>query len=529
MSTDLPEAVPVGTTTNRTVQRGELHRTIWKIANNLRGSIDGWEFKQYVLGFLFYRYISENITHHINKDEGEGEFEKLSREDIPDATRNDIISEKGFFIYPDQLFASVLAGARTNANLNIELKQIFKEIEASAVGFSSENDFKGLFEDIDPNSSRLGSTVEERNALMVKVMESIASMELGGFEDNSIDAFGDAYEYLMGMYASQAGKSGGEYFTPQEVSELLVRLTTVGKTSVNKVYDPTCGSGSLLLKFKKVFGGNDDAVGGYYGQELNLTTYNLARINMFLHGVNYSKFDIAHGNTLTSPKHLDAQPFDAIVANPPYSVSWEGDAKPTLITDERFAPAGTLAPKSKADLAFVMHSLHHLSAIGTAAIVEFPGVLYRSGAEQKIRKYLVDANVVDTIIQLPEDLFYGTSIGTCIIVLKKNKKDNKVLFIDASKEFVREGKNNVLSEANSNKILDAFKKRETIEHFTHLATPEEVKANDYTLSVTDYVTPADTREVIDIVALNAEIDELLKKNDDLRAQIKDIISQIEGQ
>ena len=417
-------------------ERAELHRTIWAIANDLRGSVDGWDFKQYVLGILFYRYISENLTNYINKGEVEAGNPDFNYADLSDedaiVAKEDLIATKGFFILPSELFVNVRKRADKDENLNVTLDTIFKNIENSANGTESENDLKGLFDDIDVNSNKLGGTVAKRNENLVNLLNGVGDMKLGDYQENTIDAFGDAYEYLMGMYASNAGKSGGEYYTPQEVSELLTKLTLVGKTEVNKVYDPACGSGSLLLKFAKILG-KDNVRNGFFGQEINITTYNLCRINMFLHDIDFDKFDIAHGDTLTEPAHWDDEPFEAIVSNPPYSIKWEGDASQILINDSRFSPAGVLAPKSKADLAFIMHSLSWLAPNGTAAIVCFPGVMYRSGAEQKIRKYLIDNNYIDCIIQLPDNLFYGTSIATCIMVMKKAKTDNKVLFIDASK------------------------------------------------------------------------------------------------
>jgi len=430
---------------SRNNERAELHKTIWRIANDLRGSVDGWDFKTYVLGMLFYRFISENLTAYLDKQErkaGQKEFDYTALNDTQaEHGRDETVKEKGFYILPSHLFVNVRKRARGDANLNETLSRVFRDIEGSAVGAESEDDLKGLFDDLDVNSSKLGPTVARRNEKLVKLLDAIGDLNLGTFSDNTIDAFGDAYEYLMTMYASTAGKSGGEFFTPQEVSELLARITVVGRTSVNKVYDPACGSGSLLLKFAKVLG-PENVRQGFFGQEINLTTYNLCRINMFLHDVNYEKFDIAHGDTLTDPAHWDDEPFEAIVSNPPYSIRWEGDANPLLINDPRFAPAGVLAPKSKADLAFTMHMLSWLAVDGTAAIVEFPGVLYRGGAERRIRQYLIDNNYVDAVIQLPPDLFFGTTIATCIIVLKKSKRDNRVLFIDASAEFVRSGNKN---------------------------------------------------------------------------------------
>ena len=511
-------------------ERAELHRMIWQIANDLRGSVDGWDFKQYVLGMLFYRFISENLTNYINESEQRTNKDfnyTVFSDKNAEHGRSGIIKEKGFYILPSQLFVNVAKNAHNDASLNETLSNIFKCIENSAKGTESEDDLKGLFDDLDVNSGKLGNTVEKRNQKLTKLLEAINDLRFSGYTDNSIDAFGDAYEYLMAMYASSAGKSGGEFFTPQEVSELLAEMTTVGKKEVNKVYDPACGSGSLLLKFAKVLG-KEKVRQGFFGQEINLTTYNLCRINMFLHDINYEKFDIAHGDTLTDPKHWDNEPFDAIVSNPPYSIKWDGKENPLLINDLRFSPAGVLAPKSKADLAFTMHMLTWLSTSGTAAIVEFPGVLYRSGAEQKIRQYLVDNNYIDTIIQLPPDLFFGTTIATCIVVLKKSKKDNKTLFIDASAEFVRGGTKNKLSDINRKKILNAFITRKNVKHFTALIDNKIIAKNDYNITVSNYVEGEDTREVIDIKELNKEIRRIVAHQQELRTAIDKIVSNIEG-
>ena len=513
-------------------ERAELHRTIWQIANDLRGSVDGWDFKQYVLGILFYRFISENLTNYINIQERKAGVADFDYADLSDNEaefgRDETVKEKGFYILPSQLFVNITKQAKNDSGeLNEALAQIFRNIEASAKGTDSEDDLKGLFDDLDVNSNKLGATVQKRNQNLAKLLESINTLKLGDYTDNTIDAFGDAYEYLMAMYASNAGKSGGEYYTPQEVSELLAEITTVGKTEVNKVYDPCCGSGSLLLKFAKVLG-KDNVRQGFYGQEINLTTYNLCRINMFLHDINYNHFNIGHGDTLTDPTHWGDEPFDAIVSNPPYSINWEGDANPLLINDPRFGPAGVLAPKSKADLAFTLHMLSWLSTSGTAAIVEFPGVLYRGGAEGKIRKYLVDNNYVDAIIQLPADLFFGTTIGTCIMVLKKSKSENKTLFIDASKEFVRGGNKNKLSEDNRKKILESFTNRQDIQYFSKLVDNQTIADNDYNIAVSSYVVAEDTREVIDIDQLNAEIERIVARQSQLRTEIDKIVKEIEA-
>ena len=512
-------------------QRAELHKTIWRIANDLRGSVDGWDFKTYVLGMLFYRFISENLTAYLNEHEhraGNTDFNySMLKDKDAEFGRRETVVEKGFYILPSELFVNVRKRAKDDENLNETLERVFRNIEGSAVGADSEHDIKGLFDDLDVNSSKLGGTVPKRNEKLVKLLDAIGDLSLGEFADNTIDAFGDAYEYLMTMYASSAGKSGGEFFTPQEVSELLARITVVGKTEVNKVYDPACGSGALLLKFAKVLG-KDNVRQGFYGQEVNITTHNLCRINMFLHDINYEKFDIAHGDTLTDPAHWDEEPFEAIVSNPPYSTKWDGDANPLLINDPRFAPAGVLAPKSKADLAFTLHILSWLAVDGTAAIVEFPGVLYRSGAEQKIRKYLIDNNFVDAVIQLPPDLFFGTGIATCIVVLKKSKVENKTLFIDASAQFVRGGNKNTLTDVNQKMILDSFTNRDDLAHFARLVENSELAANDYNLSVSSYVQAEDTRVAVDIKTLNVEIERIVTRQSKLRVAIDAIVADLES-
>lgn len=512
-------------------EREELHKAIWNIANGLRGSVDGWDFKQYVLGFMFYRYISENIANYINHDEHEAgnpdfDYAELSDEDAEEA-RADMVKTKGFFILPSQLFVNVRKRADQDENLNETLEQVFKSIENSAQGTESEDDFKGLFDDIDVNSNKLGATVAKRNDKLVMLLNGIGDMKLGDYKDNTIDAFGDAYEFLMGMYASNAGKSGGEYFTPQEVSELLTHLTIVGKTEVNKVYDPACGSGSLLLKFAKILG-KEHVRQGFFGQEINLTTYNLCRINMFLHDIDFDKFDIANEDTLISPQHWDDEPFEAIVSNPPYSTKWAGDSNPLLINDPRFSPAGILAPKSYADMAFIMHSLSWLATNGTAAIVCFPGIFYRGGAEKKIRQYLVDNNFIDCLIQLPSNLFFGTSIATCIMVLKKSKTDNALLFIDATNECEKVTNNNKLRQENIDHILGWFTERKDVPYIARLVQNSEIGENDYNLSVSTYVEKEDKSEKVDISVLNKQIAEIVAREQVLREEIDKIIAEIEG-
>ncbi|HEM4402108.1 TPA: type I restriction-modification system subunit M [Streptococcus suis] len=509
-------------------QRQELHRKIWAIADKVRGAVDGWDFKQYVLGILFYRFISENFKNYIEGGDPDVDYASFPEEQITDIIKDDAVKTKGYFIYPSQLFSNVVKQARGNVNLNTELRKIFDAIEDSAIGYDSEHDIKGLFDDVDTRSNRLGNSVAERNQRLVDILEEIANLDFGDFEDNKIDLFGDAYEFLISNYASNAGKSGGEFFTPQSVSKLLAKIVMLGKdekNKINKIYDPACGSGSLLLQAKKQFTEHiiED---GFYGQEINMTTYNLARMNMFLHNINYDKFSIERGNTLLDPKHGNDKPFDAIVSNPPYSIKWIGSDDPTLINDDRFAPAGILAPKSKADFAFIMHSLSYLSSKGRAAIVTFPGIFYRGGAEQKIRKYLVDGNFVEAVIQLPDNLFFGTSIATCILVLAKNKTRTDTLFIDASREFKKETNNNILTEDNIQNILEGFDKGEDKEYFVSVVPHDKIVENDYNLSVSTYVEKEDTREKIDIVQLNKDIAETVKNIDRLRAEIDKIVEEL---
>ena len=510
-------------------EREELHKTIWKIANELRGSVDGWDFKQYVLGLLFYRFISENIENYVNENQRKACIIDFKYRNISDEEallgKTQILEEKGLFILPSELFCNVRKNADKNENLNVVISNIFNNIESSARGSSSEDDVKGLFDDFTIDN-KLGNTVDERNQKLVKLLNAIGDLNFGDYEDNNIDLFGDAYEFLMTMYASSAGKSGGEFFTPQEVGELLARIVIMDKTSVNKVYDPACGSGGLLLKFAKILG-KENVREGFFGQEINLTTYNLARINMFLHNINYNNFSIERGDTLIHPAHWNDEPFDAIVSNPPYSIKWAGKSNPLLINDERFAPAGVLAPESKADLAFTMHMLSWLSPKGTAAIVEFPGVLYRGGAEQKIRKYMIDNNFVDTVIQLPSDLFFGTSIATCILVLKKNKLDNNILFVDASNEFIRNTNKNKLSEENINNIISLLKDRKSVENKSYLATYEEIKDNDYNISVNSYLRANTEDKKIDINEVNRKLAEIVPRQQQIREELEEIIKELE--
>lgn len=515
------------------LERAELQKTIWAMANELRGAVDGWDFKMYVLGFLFYRFISEDITNTINKNQHDLGIEDFDYAKMPDEDailgRENIIESKGYFILPSQLFSNVCKNAKNNDNLNIDLANIFASIEESSKDTPAEKDFKGLFRDVNlSDSSKLGMTLKDRNEKLTKILESINNMNLGDVTDHTNDTFGDAYEYLMTMYASNAGKSGGEFYTPQEVSKLVAKIAIDGRKKVNKVYDFACGSASLLLQAQKILG-HDNVRIGFFGQEINPTTYNLARINMFLHNVPYDKFNIACANTLTNPVHWDDKPFDMIVSNCPYSIKWIGDDDPTLINDDRFAPAGTLAPKSKADWAFMMHALSWLSADGVASNVVFPGILYRGGAEKKIRKYMVENNYIDSVIQLPSDLFFGTSIATCILVLKKtSKKDKAVKFIDASNIFVKSTNSNKLSEENIEEIYNLYMERnEDVLYKSVLVSNEEIAKNDYNLSVSTYVEKEDTKEIIDINKLNEEISVTVNKIDLLRNEIDKIIKELD--
>lgn len=510
-------------------QRAALQRQIWQIANDVRGAVDGWDFKQYVLGALFYRFISENFASYIEADDDSIDYAALDDGIITPEIKDDAIKTKGYFIYPSQLFTNIARNAHSNENLNTDLAEIFAAIEASASGYPSEGDIKGLFADFDTTSNRLGNTVKDKNNRLAAVLKGVAGLNFGDFQDNHIDLFGDAYEFLISNYASNAGKSGGEFFTPQHVSKLIAQLAMHKQSRVNKIYDPACGSGSLLLQAKKHFDAHI-VQDGFFGQEINHTTYNLARMNMFLHNINYDKFNIQLGNTLINPHFGNDKPFDAIVSNPPYSVKWVGSDDPTLINDDRFAPAGVLAPKSKADFAFVLHALSYLSSKGRAAIVCFPGIFYRGGAEQKIRQYLVDNNYVETVIALAPNLFFGTTIAVTILVLAKNKQNSNIQFIDASGEtfFKKETNNNVMSDDHIAKVIEIFDKKDNIDHIAHNASYEQIAENDYNLSVSSYVEPEDTREVIDINALNAELSETVAKITRLRGEIDTIVAQIEG-
>ena len=510
-------------------ERQELFKKINDIANQLRNKVDGWDFKAYILGFLFYRYLSEDFNNYANQLAKESNFnyQDLDDEKISEQIRTKLINDKGYFIYPSQLFQNI---AKLNYdqidNLNEQLASIFKAIENSA-NETSRNNLKGLFDDINLNSEKLGRNTLDRNKHLLKIIKTFNELDFDGFSENSIDIFGDAYEYLIRMYASSAGKSGGEFYTPQEVSELLFKLAIGNKTRINKIYDPACGSGSLLLKARKIIGANN-VVHGFYGQEVNITAYNLSRINMFLHGINFADFHIAFDDTLIHPQHLDHK-FDLIVSNPPYSTKWEGKDNPLLINDVRYAPAGVLAPRKNSDFAFIMHTLHHLSNDGKAAIVCFPSIMSRGGVEQKIRKYLVDNNFVDLIIFTPDKLFYGTSIATCIMVLSKNKTSSKTMFIDASDEFIKITNGNQFSQDNINKILDHYQNQKELKYFSKIVDYSTIVENKYDLSVQRYVDKKIIKKEIDILTLNQQIQDTVNSVNSLRNEIDEITKVLDDE
>lgn len=519
-------------------EKAELFKTIWKVANELRGSVDGWDFKAYVLITLFYRFISEDMANYVSEIEGKS-YANLDDE-IALNGKDELIKRKGFFIVPSELFSNLIARIKNDKsfaqeNLNLVLKKIFENIENSSLGGQSERNFKDIFADFRFDNKALGSSLIEQNKKLARILIAINELNFGNIKQSKIDLFGDAYEYLMRMYASSAGKSGGEYFTPQEVSRLLALLASYNQDEVNKVYDPACGSGSLLLQVAKIYergGGFSNKISkGFFGQEKNITSYNLARMNMFIHHIPYEKSFIAHGDTLLAPNetHKANEPFDIIVSNPPYSTAWEGENNASLMRDSRFTPAGVLAPKSKSDLAFVMHILSWLSERGTAAIVEFPGVLYRGGAEAKIRQYLIKNNFIDCIIQLPENLFFGVGIATCIIILKKNKSDTKTLFIDASSLFIKVTNKNKLSDENIDEIFTLYKNRQNVPHKVALIDNARIlEEGDCNLSVSRFVEAKDTREKIDIKALNIELVEIVARQSSLRKSIDEIVRDLEG-
>ena len=508
----------------------KLRSQLWTVANTLRGNMSASDFMYFTLGFIFYKYLSEKIELYANeelKEDGmtfkeawESDDEEL-KVDLKEACVQDL----GYFVEPEYLYSTIISMIDRRENILPALERSLKKIEDSTIGQESEDDFGGLFSDIDLASPKLGKTADDKNKLISDVLVALNGIDFGLKDAQEIDILGDAYEYMIGQFAAGAGKKAGEFYTPQEVSQILAEIVITGKQRLKTVYDPTCGSGSLLLKFAKILG-KENVRQGFYGQEINLTTYNLCRINMFLHDIDYDKFDIANEDTLTKPQHWDNEPFEAIVSNPPYSTKWKGSDDPLLINDPRFSPAGILAPKSYADMAFIMHSLSWLATSGVAAIVCFPGIFYRGGAEQKIRKYLIENNFIDCIIQLPSNLFFGTSIATCIMVLKKSKTSNDVLFIDASAECVKVTNNNKLTDTNIENILRLFTERKDVEYTAKVVPNATIGENDFNLSVSTYVEKQDTREKVDIKELNKQIAEIVAREQVLRDEIDKIIAEI---
>ncbi|QCZ36599.1 type I restriction-modification system subunit M [Mycoplasma nasistruthionis] len=517
----------------------ELRKAVMAIANKNRGKLNSYEFAPYVFGALFYRFLSTKITNYINEQEQdvqnynyELDFETFSDENISNnsdikETVKYIADDLGYFIKPSDLFNNVLKKVDTNENLNQDLRRIFVSIVESSKGKDSEEDFEGLFDTFDFNKSALGNNLSEKNEFFAYILKEINNIPIDSVEDSGIDVFGEVYEYLISAYGNDSNREAGAYFTPETVSVLLSKIVTNGKTEIDSIYDPTCGTGSLLLQTRKIHG-EGFVKNGYFGQEIKNESYNLARMNMFLHDLNFTEFKIRLGDTLKEPYFVN-QKFEAVVSNPPYSLKWNLDKNPVLLQDERFQNAGVLAPSSKADLAFVLHSLHYLSAKGVAAIVCFPGVFHRGGAEQKIRQYLVENNYIDTIIELPQNLFFGTGISTYILVMKKNKQnDRNIMFINASKLFKKEGKHNILTDENIAQIIDLFSSRKEEQYLSKIVTPDEIKENNYNLSVSNYVEIENTKPVIDIKELNAKIKATSKKINELRAEIDQIIEELES-
>ncbi len=489
-------------------QKQRLEQQLWNIANELRGKMDADEFRDYILGFIFYKYLSEKQHLFANKlleTEDVKDYADLTDEDDIAAIRDESLEKLGYFLHPSELFEAITAkgNADTEGESNFileDLQAILNSIEQSTMGTESEEDFIALFEDIDLASTKLGRTVEARNKLIAKVLGHLAKIN---FQLDKVDAdvLGDAYEYLIGKFASGAGKKAGEFYTPQQVSKILAKVVTLDKKKIKSAYDPACGSGSLLLRI-----GKEAEVGAFYGQELNRTTFNLARMNMILHDVHFSRFDIRQEDTLEEPQHLDMH-FDAIVANPPFSAKWKGKDNPLNETDDRFSQYGALAPTSKADFAFVQHMIYQLAENGTGAIVLPHGVLFRGAAEGKIREYIIkEMNILDAVIGLPPNLFYGTSIPACILVFKKCRvHDDNILFIDASREFEKSGNQNTLTDAQVEKIVETYARREEVEKYAHVALLSEVAENDYNLNIPRYVDTFEEEEPVDIEAVATEL------------------------
>lgn len=514
-------------------QKRQLQQQLWNIANTLRGKMDADEFRDYILGFIFYKYLSEKIHFTANKilfDSGEDidytdvDENSASGKEIVNAIYEEVVEDLGYFLKPSELFSNIAKKGhqREEGKSNFilpELSKILTNIEQSTLGTNSEDDFEHLFEDLDLTSSKLGKTEEEKNTLISKVLYHLDDIDFN-LSDTNADVLGDAYEYLIAQFASGAGKKAGEFYTPQQVSTILARIVTSRKSQLKSVYDPTCGSGSLLLRVAR-----EAKVSDFYGQEMNRTTYNLARMNMILHGVNYSNFDIRQEDTLEKPQHLD-KTFDAIVANPPFSAKWS--ANELHLLDERFSQYGKLAPSSKADFAFIQHMIHHLDENGIMAVVMPHGVLFRGAAELVIRKYLIkEKNYLDAVIGLPANIFFGTSIPTCILIFKKCREaDEDILFIDASKEFEKQKNQNVLLNEHIDKIVDTYQNRTVIEKFSHKATLQEVADNDYNLNIPRYVDTFEEEEEIDIQAVMAKIKELEAKRSQLDFEIEIYLKEL---
>lgn len=496
--------------------KSSLETKLWSIADELRGNMDANEFKNYILGFIFYRYLSEKLELYLNKELEEDQLtfqEAYEDDDFKSDLQEEAINNLGYFLEPQYLFNTIIKKAKVGDFILDDLKESLNEISNSSMGQESQDDFSNLFEDVDLNSSKLGKSVEDKNKLISKILLHLNDIDFE-LDNEESDILGDAYEYLISKFASSAGKKAGEFYTPQEVSKILAKIVTLGKNRLKSVYDPTCGSGSLLLRVAK-----ETDVADFYGQELNQTTYNLARMNMLLHGVKYQDFDIRQGDSLEDPQHIDEK-FEAIVANPPFSAKWSADKE--FLDDERFSAYGKLAPKSKADYAFVQHMIHHLAENGTMAIVLPHGVLFRGAAEEKIRKYLIEEkNYLDAVIGLPANIFYGTSIPTVILVFKKCRQENDgIFFIDASQHFEKAKNQNKLREEDIDRIINAYANREEIDKFSHEASMEEIRENDYNLNIPRYVDTFEEEEPIDLDEVCDELEKIAIEMKEVDAEIK---------
>ena len=503
----------------------KLRNQLWTVANTLRGNMSAGDFMYYTLGFIFYKYLSEKIektADDILKDDGVSFKQAWNSgdEELKEALKEECIQDLGYFVEPEFLYSTIISMIEHKENILPALERSLKKIEDSTIGQDSEDDFGGLFSDIDLASPKLGKTADDKNRLISDVLVNLQGIDFGLIEAEDIDILGDAYEYMIGQFAAGAGKKAGEFYTPQEVSEILSEIVVTGKTRLKSVYDPTCGSGALLLRTAR--GGNADTI---YGQEKNPTTFNLCRMNMLLHGIKYKDFEIHNGDTLENDE-LGEHQFDAVVANPPFSAEWTAAEK--FNNDDRFSKAGVLAPKSKADYAFILHMLYHLNDGGTMACVAPHGVLFRGAAEGKIRRFLIEKkNYIDAIIGLPANIFYGTSIPTCILVMKKcRQSDDNILFIDASKEFEKVKTQNKLRPEHIQKIIETYRTRAEIEKYSHCATLKEIEENDYNLNIPRYVDTFEEEEEIDIKAVMAEIKELESKRTELDAQIEVYLKEL---